>query len=133
MSKLERAVRELDAGVLVNQTIMKAAKGLVLLINDPVLSVELDFNHVVSVGSIVSLVLNHASVHYVDHEWNLEEDCALARAVFCARLDMVNKDLSREEYVAELALHRNSMLEDPLVDFHGAHLGLQLPVSFLHI
>ena len=46
---------------------------------------------------------------------------------------MVNEDLCWEEDVAELTLHRNSVLEDPLVDLDRADFLRELPITLLNV
>ena len=84
---------------------MQATECLVLLIYGPRLTVELDFDHVLGVSSMIQLVLDHLCLQNLHVQWNLEEDCAMSCAIFRALLDMVHESLSREENVAELALH----------------------------
>ena len=46
---------------------------------------------------------------------------------------MLDEDLGREENVAELALHGDSVLEDSLVDFDRVHFLSQLPIPFFYV
>lgn len=46
---------------------------------------------------------------------------------------MLYKNLCREEYLAELALHGLGMLEDSLIEFDLAHLLLELLVPGLNL
>ena len=84
---------------------MQTAKSLVPLGYLPALAIELDLDHVFCVGPVVSLVLNHLSVHYLHLKWYLEEKITLSGAVLCALFHMLDKVFLWEENVAELALH----------------------------
>ena len=52
---------------------MQAAEGLVALAYLPLLAVELDFDDVISISSMVSLVLDHASARDLNLKRYLEE------------------------------------------------------------
>ena len=133
LCKLIGAVWKLERRVLVDQAFVQAAERFVLLIDGPLLSIELDFDHILSVSSMVIIVFNHSGLNYSERKRDLEEDWAAATAVLCARLHMVNEALRGEEHVAELALHRYRMLEHSLEDLNIVHLLSQLLVSVFHL
>ena len=73
LCELERAIREFDRWILIQETIMQAAESFVTLAYLPLLSIEFDFNHVVSVGAKVSFVLYHSSTCNKYLKRNFEE------------------------------------------------------------
>ena len=99
---------------------MQAAEGLIFLIYSPWLAIELDFEDIIRVGPMIKLVLNHARTDDLQSKRNFEENASLAWIVFGTSFHVINEDLCWEEDVAELTLHRNSVLEDPLVDLDRA-------------
>jgi len=82
---------------------------------------------------MIKLILNHARTDDLQSKWNFEENASLARIVFGTSFHVVNEDLGWEEDVAELTLHRNSVLEYPLVDFNRADFLRELPITLLHV
>ena len=118
LSELEGAVWELYRWVLAEKAVMEGTECFVLLVDGPGLAVKLDFNDVFCVSAMVNFVLDHPCSRDLHLEGNLKEDGALSCTIFGALLHMVNEDLSREEDVAEFALHRDRMLKDPLIDLH---------------
>ena len=112
---------------------MQAAEGFVALAYLPLLAVELDFDDVISICSMVSFVLDHASACDLNLKRYLEEKTSLACTILRALLHMVNKCLAWEEDAAELALHAKRMLEHSLINLHRVDLLCELPVSFLDI
>jgi len=95
---------------------MQAAESLVLLIDGPGLAIELDFDNVISVGAVIYLILDHACLDDLQSEWNLEKEATMPSVIFSACFHVVDEDLCWEKDVAELALHRDRVLEDPLID-----------------
>ena len=73
LGKLEGAVWEFDGGVLVQKTVVQAAERFVSLAYLPLLPIELDFYHVVSVGPMVSFILHHPSAGNRYLKRNFEE------------------------------------------------------------
>ena len=112
---------------------MQAAEGLVALAYLPLLAVELDFDDVISICSMVSFVLDHASARDLNLKRYLEEKTSLTCTVLRTLLHMVNKCLAREEDAAELALHAERVLEHSLVNLHRVDLLSELSVSLLNI
>ena len=84
---------------------MQAAEGLVALAYLPLLPIELDFDDVVSVCSMVSFILNHSSCRDENLKRYFEEKTALTSTVLRALLHVIDECLTGEEDVAELALH----------------------------
>jgi len=101
---------------------METAEGPVLLIDRPVLSVELNLDHILGICAVVSVILDHAGVLNADSQGNFEEDGSAAAAVLCASLHVVYETFRWKKYVAEFALLRNCMLEDSLVDLDSLDL-----------
>ena len=97
LSKLERAVREFDRGVLVQKTVVQTTESFVSLTYLPLLPIELNFDNVVSVCSMVSFILHHPSARNRYLKRNFEEQTSLASAIFCALLYMVDECLARKE------------------------------------
>ena len=95
---------------------MQTAEGFILLVNGPRLSIKFDLDDVLCVSPMVNLVLDHSCLSYLDLQRDLEEYGTVPSTIFRALLYMINEGLSREEYVAELALHCDRMLEHPLID-----------------
>ena len=112
---------------------MQAAEGFVLLVDGPRLSIEFDFDDVLRIGAMINLVLHHSCLRDLDLQRNLEEYGAIASTVFRALLHMVDESLRWEEYVAELALHRDRMLEHSLIDLDRVDFLRQLSVSILDV
>jgi hypothetical protein len=112
---------------------VQAAEGLIFLIYGPGLAVELDFDDVVGVGAVVCLILDHACADDLQSEWNLEKETAMPRVVFGACLHVVDEDLSWEKDVAELALHGDGVLEDPLVNLDRVNFLRKLAVALLNV
>ena len=84
LCELERAVRELDGRVLVDQTVVQTAKGFVFLVNGPGLAVEFDFDDILCVSAVVILILHHARTCNLHCERNLEEEAPRSGAFLCA-------------------------------------------------
>lgn len=133
LSELERAVWELDQGVLVDKAVVQAAECLVLLVDSPRLPIELDLDDILGVGAMIGLILDHPRARDLHVERNLEEKAALAGTIFRARLHVIDECLGWEEDVAEFTLHRDRVLEDPLVDLDSCNFLGQLPVAILDI
>ena len=57
--ELERAIWELNWGVLVDETFMQAAESFVLLTYSPVLTIEFHLDYMLSIGSMIMLILDH--------------------------------------------------------------------------
>ncbi len=62
----------------------------------------------------------------------LEEDCALAGIILGALFDMIDKNLTRVEDIAELALHGKWVLKDSLVDLHTVYFLSQLSIALFN-
>ena len=97
---------------------MQTAKCFVPLCYLPVLTIELDFYHIISVGPVVSLVCNHLGPHNFHLKWNLKEEITLSGTIFCALLNMLDKVFLWVENVAELALHGDRVFKDTLVNLY---------------
>ena len=62
-----------------------------------------------------------------------EEDASLTCTILRTLLHVVDKRLSREEYTAKLALHRDCMFEDALIYFDRVYFRGQMPISVFNI
>jgi len=131
--ELERTVWELDWRELRQEAVVQAAKSLVLLIDGPWLTIEFDFDHILSVRPMVHLVLHHPSICYLHLKRDLEEYCALSCVVFCALLDMIYKCFPRVKDVAKFALHGDGVLEHSLVYLNWVYFLSQLSIAFLNV
>lgn len=118
LSELDGAVGELDRRILVDQTVVEAAEGLVSLTDLPLLPIEFDLYDIVRVSSVVVFILDHPRARNVDLQRDLEEETSLTGAVLGALLHVIDEGLAGEEDCAELALHAEGVLKDTLVDFH---------------
>ena len=114
LCELNWRLRELDVRVLVDQFFMKKAKSLVLLAHYPFFLVELYIDNVFSVLAIVDWIVINSC--WFDSKWqrNLKEESPIEAIVFATSLNMLNKNLSREENLAEFTLHRLRMFKDSL-------------------
>ena len=131
--ELERTVWEFDWRKLRQKTIVQAAKSLVLLIDGPWLTIELDLDHILCVRPMIHLILHHSGISDLHHKWDLEKYRALSCIVFCALLDMIYKCFTRVKDVAEFALHSDGMLKDSLVNLHWVYFLGQLSIAFLYV
>ncbi len=125
-------VWELDRWELRQKAVMQTAESLILLINCPRLSIEFDFDNILSIGAMVKLILHHPCICDLHMQGYLEEDRTLASIVFSALFDMIDKNLTRVENVAELALHGNRVLKNSLVDLNTVYFLCQLSIALLN-
>ena len=95
---------------------MQAAECFISLLDLPGLPIELNLNHILCVGPMIHLICLQVRVDYLYDKGYLEKETATSSTVFGASLDMVDEGLCREEDITELALHRDGMLEDALVN-----------------
>lgn len=126
--KLERALRELNVGVLIDECLVQRAERLVPLLDYPLLVVEVDLYCVLGVGPVVVGILRDRGLLDADAEWDLEELGAAVPVVLVAALHVLHEYLRREENLAELALHSRRMLENSRVYFNRVEFSLQLLV-----
>ena len=92
---------------------MKRAESLILLVDSPSFGVEVNLYLVFSVISVVHGVLTDGCLLDTNAHWDLEEVRSTKSVVFVTALDMINKDLRREENSAEFALHGLRVFKDP--------------------
>ena len=95
---------------------MQATECFVSLFYLPGLPIKLDFNHIFRVGPMVHLICLQVCIDNLYDKRDLEKETSSASAVFGACFDMVDESFCREENITELALHRNRMFEDSLVN-----------------
>lgn len=84
---------------------MHVAKRLVLLVNYPCSFVKINLHSVFSVSSIICWVFLDKSLNDADGERNLEKVGSVKSVVFVAAFNVIDKNLSWEEYLTKLALH----------------------------
>ena len=89
---------------MIDQTVVETAEGPVLLVDRPILSVELDLDHILGICAVVRVIFDHSSVLNAYSQGNFKEDGSAAAAVLCASLYMVDEALRGKEDVAEFAL-----------------------------
>ena len=82
---------------------------------------------------MIGIVFNHSRLRDREHERDFEEHWSSDVAVFRACLHMVNEDFRWEEYIAELALLRDCMLEHSLVDLDIRNFLCELSVAILYL
>mmetsp|Transcript_24260 Transcript_24260/g.32524 ORF Transcript_24260/g.32524 Transcript_24260/m.32524 type:complete len:83 (-) Transcript_24260:150-398(-) len=82
---------------------------------------------------MVELVLHHSGSADGNIQGDLEENSAVARAIFRALFHMLNESLSGEENAAKFALHGDCVFENSLEDLHRIDLLGQLSVAIFNI
>jgi hypothetical protein len=96
---------ELDIRILIDQFLVKKTECLVFLAYYPLLLIERHIDDILGILPVVYRVIVYSSRLDFQTQRNLEEKRPRVSVVLAASLHMVDKYLSWEEHLAELALH----------------------------
>ena len=110
LSELIGCLWEGDRGILLDQRFVQGAESFVLLVGSPHLSVEVDQYHILHVGSLITLVLDHLRGLDLNLEWDLEKVRPRSPRLMCALHHVLNEDLCWMEHITEFAAHSHSVL-----------------------